>query len=64
MKEEEYYLHTKKNFMTVVMEEKEKAEMLWIKLNNGVLDVTFGIVYMPQEDSKTVTELHDIYIYI
>ena len=49
------------NMVTVVMEEKEEVEMLWIKLNNGVVVVRFGIVYMPQEDAKTVKEQQKIF---
>ena len=45
-----------KNIVKVVREEHEEFEMLWIKINNTVVNVRIGIVYMPQEDTKTVKQ--------
>ena len=50
-----------KHVMNVVREENENMEMLWVKLDNGVTKARIGIVYMPQEDSKTVGEIKEIY---
>ena len=51
------YKEELENIMEVVKEETELAEMLWIKLDNNVTRVRFGIVYMPQEKSKSLEEL-------
>ena len=49
------------NILDVVREERELAEMLWLKLDNKVVRARLGIVYMPQEGSKSVEELNEIY---
>ncbi len=49
------------NIVNVVREEHEKLEMLWVKLDNNVVKVRIGVVYMPQENLKTVKELGEIY---
>ena len=50
-----------KHIVDVVKEEKELAEMLWLKLDNKVVRARMGIVYMPQEETKSVAELKTIY---
>ena len=35
--------------------------MLWLKLDNSVVKARIGIVYMPQEETKTVKDLKRIY---
>ena len=50
-----------KNIIKVVNEEREKAEMLWMRLDNNVVKARLGVVYMPQEETKTVDELKEIY---
>ena len=55
------YKEELEHIMEVVKEEKELAEMLWLKLDNNVTRARFGIVYMPQEKSKSVDELKEIY---
>ena len=55
------YKETFEHIIKVVREEKELAEMLWIRLNNNVVRARIGIVYMPQEETKSVAELKKIY---
>ena len=55
------YHRTFSYMMKVVNEEREKVEMLWIRLDNNVVKARIGVVYMPQESETTVKELKEIY---
>ena len=49
------------NVVKVVREESDGVEMIWLKMDNQVVKIRMGIVYMPQEDAKTVDQLKNIY---
>jgi exonuclease III len=50
-----------KNIVTIVGEEKKDFEAIWMKINNGRIDVKVGVIYMPQETETTVVKMKEIY---
>ena len=49
------------NIVMVVREEKDKEEMLWLKIDNGKTKMRIGIVYMPQENDTKLDSIKEIY---
>ena len=50
------YRENLKSVITIIKEDRENAEMLWMKLDNGKAKIKIGIIYMPQEsDTKVAT---------
>ena len=46
---------------TVVCEEKENCEILWIKIDNGQIKIKIAAVYMPQENQIKIGKLRQVY---
>ena len=55
------YKECLKNMVTVVNEESEDFEALWIRLSNGKLNSRIGVIYMPQEDKTPIKKVERIY---
>ena len=46
---------------TIVMEDDDPAEQLWIKVDNGRINVRIGLIYAPQESRTKKAELKIMY---
>ena len=46
---------------SVVMEDAEQGEQLWIQIVNGQIDIRIGLVYAPQESRTKVCDLKKMY---
>merc|ERR1711962_1692333 len=46
---------------SIVMEEAEEGEQLWIQIANGQINIRVGLVYAPQESRSKVCELKKMY---
>ena len=49
------------NIITVVKEEEERGEALWLRMDNKKIKTRIGIIYTPQESRKTVAEMKEVY---
>ena len=50
-----------KNIMSIVKEERENCEILWMKVDNGKTKIKIAVVYMPQENEIKIADLKKIY---
>ena len=46
---------------SVVMEDKEDGEQLWVQIFNGQINIRVGLVYAPQESRTKLSELKKMY---
>ena len=49
------------NIITVVKEEEERGEALWLRMDNKKIKTRICIIYIPQESRKTVAEMKEVY---
>ena len=49
------------NIITVVKEEEERGEALWLRMDNKKIKTRIGIIYTPQESRKKVAEMKEVY---
>ena len=49
------------NITSVVMEEENPAEQLWIKISNERINIRVGLIYAPQESRTKLPELAEMY---
>ena len=55
------YKECLEHVVTVVCEERENCEILWIKFDNGQLKLKIAAVYMPQENQTKIGQLRKLY---
>ena len=56
------YKKSLKHMITTVFKYNQySCEMLWVKLNNGLLKIRIGVVYMPQESRTLLKDIKEIY---
>ena len=55
------YKESLRNIITIIKEETENCEILWVKIDNGKTKLKIAVVYMPQENKIKKKDLKDIY---
>ena len=49
------------NITSIVMEDNNNGEQLWIQVRNGQVNLRIGLIYAPQESRTKVSELREMY---
>ena len=50
-----------KHITTIVMEDDDPAEQMWVRISNGRINVRIGLIYAPQESRTKKAELKRMY---